>query len=403
MTGTADAVVIGGGVNGASAAYHLAVRGAGRVLLLDVPSPRAATAKSGAMLTLHHPSLEQSVLAYKGLTSLHAFAELTGSDVGFVRTGIVQLLPARHAEQMRRNLAEQQAAGLPVAELPLADLAAMLADGDFSDVGAAVLEPESGYADPLRTVWAYRDAAVRAGARIEACRALRIRHRGGRVLGVETEQGTVAAPTVVLAAGAWSAGLLAGLGIDLGLSTRRVQVVGFRTRQAGRARRPVVLDQVTGAWVRPDAETSVLAGLELGLPVAGPDEGDEGVDQSYVELCRARLAGRFPALADAPMRGGWAGLIAMGPGGRPVVDRLAEAAGLYCAVGDSGGAFKTAPVVGEHLAEWIVHGGPQSTDLLPLARTRVHDTARADGYGRFGSAAGLTRELRRLRQTTKSE
>jgi sarcosine oxidase subunit beta len=399
MIRQADAVVVGGGVNGAATAYHLVAQGAGRVVLLDVPSPRAATAKSGAMLTLHHPALSDAVLAHQGLLQLLAFAELTGLDTGFRRTGIVQIFPGRHADALRRNLAAQRAAGIPVGEIPVADLGELLPGGDFTDVGAALLEPESGYADPLRTTWAYREAAVRGGAIVERSRAQRILTGPRGVLGVETEHGTISAPVVVLAAGAWSAGLLADLGVDLGLSIRRVQISRFRVERPGHGGRPVLLDQITGAWVRPDGESAVLAGLELGLPVSGPQDGDESADQWYVDLCRTRLTGRFAGFADAQMRGGWAGLITMGPDGRPIVDRLAEADGLYCVVGDSGGAFKTAPVVGRCIAEWITDGRPRSADLGALARDREPTGTASDGYGRFAAAARLAREIPRPRPT----
>ncbi|MEV7190827.1 FAD-binding oxidoreductase [Streptomyces sp. NPDC093510] len=398
---TADVVVIGGGINGAAAAFHLATRGAGRVVLLDVPSPRSATPKSGAMLTLHHPSLPQASLAHAGLRELARVPELTGLPTGFTRSGIVHLLPPRYANTMRDAVAAQQAAGIPVRELPLPELAALFPGADLDDVGAAVVEPDSGYADPVLTTRAYLEGARRAGADVRHTAVRRVLTGGGRVKGVETEAGdTVSAPAVVLAAGVWSARLLEPLGIDLGLGARRVQITRFRVEPGSLPDgAPVLLDQVRGSWIRPDTPTSLLAGLEMGVPVEGPADGPEGVDQWYVDMCRAKLAGRFAGLSSAAMRGGWAGLIAMSPHGRPVIDELAEATGLFCAVADSGSSFKTAPVVGKCLAEWIVDGAPRSANLTPFGRSRPAGPGPSDdGYGRFGSAAKLAREIHQLRR-----
>ncbi|GGS49199.1 FAD-binding oxidoreductase [Streptomyces parvus] len=401
MTGGADVVVIGGGINGASTAFHLATRGAGHVVLLDTPSPRSATAKSGAMVTVHHASLPESLLAHQGLLELGRVPELTGGETGLTRTGIVHLLPARFTAAMRDNVAAQRSAGIPVRELDPTELRQLWPGGDFADVGAAVIEPSGGYADPLLTTRAYLDGARRAGAEIQRASARRLLVAKGRVRGVETDSGAViGASAVVLAAGVWSAGLLAALGLDLGLTTRRVQVAAFRTEPGAFQGGPVLLDQVRGSWFRPDTRTSVLAGLEWALPVDGPGDGPEGVDQWYVELCRQHLAGRFAGLRGAPMRGGWAGLVAMGPGSRPVVDHLTEATGLYCVVGDSGSSFKTAPIVGKRLAEWIVDGAPAGPELAPLARSLTSRPAPGDGYGNFASAAALSRQIHRMRRTT---
>jgi sarcosine oxidase, subunit beta len=401
-TGIADVVVIGGGINGAGVAYHLARRRAGRVLLLDIASPRAATPKSAAILACHYPSLPDSLLAHRGTAELAALAEETGGDTGLVRTGIVHLLPPGYAGDARRHVREQRAAGVDVEEITPAAAAELLGEGDFDDVGAAVLEPAAGYADPVRTTRLYRDEGRVNGVRVERCAVRRIRCSAGRVTGVETDAGVISAPVVVLAAGVWSAGLLATVGVDLGLAPRRVQISAFRVEPGAYHRRPVLIDAVRGSWIRPDTEDGVLAGLEFGVPVAGPADGDEGIDQWYVEMCRRKLAGRFPRLRDAAMRGGWAGLISMSPDGRPIIDRLAEADGLYCVAGDSGTSFKTAPAVARSLAEWIVDGRPSAADLRAFARVRPAAAPIGDGYGRFRSAARLSREIHRLQPTARS-
>jgi len=87
------------------------------------------------------------------------------------------------------------------------------------------------------------------------------------------------------------------------------------------------------------------------------------------------------------MRGGWAGMIMMSPDGRPIIDRLPAAEGLWAMLGDSGTSFKTAPAIGRCLAEWITAGAPSTADLHPFRASRfVEDPpwVDADHYGGEG-------------------
>jgi len=106
-----------------------------------------------------------------------------------------------------------------------------------------------------------------------------------------------------------------------------------------------------------------------------------------VALCREKLATRLPAFSEATMRGGWAGMIMMSPDGRPIIDRLPAAEGLWAMLGDSGTSFKTAPAIGRCLAEWITAGAPSTADLHPFRASRfVEDPpwVDVDHYGGEG-------------------
>ncbi len=192
----------------------------------------------------------------------------------------------------------------------------------------------------------------------------------GRVTGVETREGRVDAPVVVLAPGAWAGRLLAPLGLDFGLTPFRIQISIFRWPPAVTRRHPVVIDAIHKSWLRPEGAASTLIGVELGAAHADPDAFSESVDPDFVALCRDRLAARLPAFAGATMRGGWAGMIMMSPDGRPVIDRIPSVEGLFVMLGDSGTSFKTSPAIGRCLAEWIVEGKPRLADLSPFRSTR---------------------------------
>src|SRR3989442_1620975 len=253
---------------------------------------------------------------------------------------------------------------------------------------AAAWEPGSGFADPNATTYAFAEAARRGGATIQTrCEAVRVVVEGGRVTGVETTAGRVATRAVVIAAGAWAPSLLAPLGLDYGLSPFRIQVAIFRWPAGFAQRHPAVIDATRMSWFRPEGAAATLIGVELGAAHADPEKFDEGVDAAYVARCREALTARLPQFADAPMRGGWAGMIMMSPDGRPIIDRLPAAEGLWAMLGDSGTSFKTAPAIGRCLAEWITAGAPSTADLHPFRASRfVEDPpwVDVDHYGGEG-------------------
>jgi sarcosine oxidase subunit beta len=369
---SADVVIIGGGVNGASVAFNLARLGVRRVVLLERRHLGAgASGKSGSLVRMHYTNEAESRLAWESLKVFRNFDATVGGDCGFEAPGFVQIVDPAHADALRANVAMQQRLGIDTRLVSREELTEISPDLRVDDVGAAAYEPGSGFADPNATTFAFAAAARRLGATIETdCEALRIVTEGGRVAGVETSRGRVAAPVVVAVPGAWAGRLLDPLGLDFGLTPYRIQVSIFRWPEGFTRRHPAVIDSTRSAWIRPEGGAGTLIGVELGAGHADPDKYDEGVDEAYVALCREALATRFPAFERSTMRGGWAGMIMMSPDGRPIIDQIPSVPGLFVMLGDSGTSFKTSPAIGRCLAEWIVKGQPETADLTRFRSTR---------------------------------
>ena len=369
---SADVVVIGGGANGASTAFHLASLGVRRIVLLERRHLAAgASGKSGALVRMHYTNEGEARLALESLKVFRNFDAAVGGDCGFEPVGFVQIVPRGYEETLRRNVAMQQDVGIETDIIGQEDLARLLPGGSFDDVGEAAWEPGSGFADPNATTYAFAEAARRLGATVETgCEVTRVVVEGGRAVAVDTSLGRIATPVVVLVAGAWAGRLLSPLGLDFGLVPHRVQVAIFRWPPGLGRRHPAVIDAVHRSWFRPEGRAATLIGVELGLAHADPDDFDEGVDRTYVDRARKTLAARWPPFGEAVMRGGWAGMIMMSPDGRPIIDRLPGVDGLWGMLGDSGTSFKTSPAIGRCLAEWIVHGSPRTVDLAPFRATR---------------------------------
>jgi sarcosine oxidase subunit beta len=386
MTRTADVVVIGGGANGTSLAFHLTLLGARNVVLLERRQLAAgATGKSGALVRMHYTNEAESRLAHESLKVFRHFGEIVGGDCGFEGVGFVQLVGHAYADALRRNVERQQRLGIDTRAITPAEVREILPGCETDDVGAAAWEADSGFADPAATAFAFAEAARNRGATIETgVEVLRVLAEGSRVRGVETTAGRIEAPTVVIVAGAWSSTLLAPLGLDYGLAPHRIQVSIFHWPAGFTQRHPAVIDAIHKAWWRPEGRASTLIGVELGVAHGDPEKFHEGVDESYVAGCRAALAARWPRFAEATMRGGWAGMIMMSPDGRPIIDRVGPE-GLWGMLGDSGTSFKTSPAIGRCLAEWILTGTSTTSDLHPFRASRFAEGRPwqdADHYGR---------------------
>jgi sarcosine oxidase, subunit beta len=388
----ADVVVIGGGANGASAAFGLTALGAGRVVLLERGQLGAgATGKSGALVRMHYTNAAETRLAVRSLEVFRDFDAVVGGDCGFEPVGFVQLVGRGHEAALATNVEMQRGLGVDTRVVGHDEIARLLPGCRLDDVGAGAWEPGSGFADPNATTFAFADAARRRGASIRShCQARRIVVDGGRVTGVETPAGVIGTPVVVLVAGAWSAPLLAPLGLDFGLVPQRIQVTIFRWPAGVRRHHPAVIDAIHHSWFRPEGGAGTLIGVELGVAHADPDRFDEGVDGDHVARCRTALAARLPAFAEATMRGGWAGMIAMSPDGRPIIDQIPSVGGLYVMLGDSGTSFKTSPAIGRCLAEWIVEGKPRTADLASFRSTRFAEGRPWVDEHRYGGDRPLT-------------
>jgi len=376
MARTADVVVVGGGVNGLSVAYHLAKRGAGRVCLVERSHLAAgATGKSGALVRTHYTNEPETLLALRSLEVFEHWDDVIGGDCGFAQVGMLIFAAARDREAFGRNVAMHRRLGVDSRLVSVPEALALDPGLHLTDVGAIAYEPRSGYADPNLTAYAFARAAADRGVELlleTAATAIEV--HADRVAGVRTSQGTIAAGTVVVCAGAGAGPLLVPLGIDLGLRPCRARVVLFRPAYERPSLPLTYIDHVRGTWYRPDGNRT-LVGAEVGVERdTDPDTTPEHVEQGYIAHCHREMVGRFPAMRHSTTRGNWSGVITMSPDARPLIGALPYA-GLYCVAGDSGTSFKTSPAIGQSVSELVVDGTSRIVDLTPFRPARVAEGA----------------------------
>ncbi len=371
----AEAVVIGGGVNGLSAAYQLTRKGIRPVVLERSHIGAGATGKSGALVRSHYSNPEETQLALASMRIFRGWADEVGAgDPGLETVGFLRLVAPGDEEALRKNVAMQRELGADTMIVTREEISSIEPFITTDDITVAAYEPSSGFADANATAFGFARAAVQHGATIHTgVEATRVVTEGGKVSGVETSQGFISTPIVLIAAGAFANLLLLPLGVDLGMFPRRSRVVIFRhpyDLPANRRHR-VVIDSVNRAWIAPVTPTTTLIGVTVGdRDGSHPSDFEETLEQSYIDIARTALARRFPAFANSTMRGGWTGVYMQSPDGHPIIDRLEQYDGLFIMAGDSGTSFKTAPAIGLVLAEWIADGEPQLMDMTAFRASR---------------------------------
>ena len=380
VSSSADIVIIGGGVNGTSIAMHLSRMGAGKVVLLEKGHlAGGASGRSGAMVREHylHPTLVK--MAMEASRIFHNFADAVGGDARFIETGRALFFGERDENAARANVEMNRELGVDIHTLTPSELAEIVPQANFESIALGVYEPTSGYADPVATTYAYADRARDYGAEIViGCAVTGIRVRGGRVVGVDTEDGLVETNAVVAATGPWVNQLAAPLGESLPIIPTRVQMVHLRRPPSLEGLTTNVIDYTTGAYFRVDAGYCTLVGGEDAddlTEVVNPDAFGLNADHNTITKFWDRAKLRFPDFRGATQRGGYGSLYDMTPDGNPILDKSANIEGLYWVVGFSGHGFKLSPVVGRMVAEFVMHG--ESADH-PIREFRASRFAEGD-------------------------
>jgi len=372
MNRSADVIVIGAGVQGASLAFHLTRKGA-RVLVLDRGAIAGeATGRSSGFVRMHYDLTAEAALAWKSFPYFTDWAGHVGAgDPAFVRTGFLEVLPPEHEAALRGNVANQQAIGIDTRVVTPAEIAELVPGIVLDGIAAGAYESRSGYADPTSTASGFLEAARRSGAEVlTGCRVDGLLTDGDRVIGVESETGVHIAAHVAIVAGAWSAILAATVGVEVPVTPWRHETGYFGLPSGRDSDIPVVLDDVGGVYWRPEGKELLLVGLHAGNKLGGsPDRPLDPVRSAIVEEMTTRLVRRLPWMASGTYRTGHGGQDGITPDQRAILG-AAGPDGLYLACGFSGTGFKTAPAIGAAMAELILDGAARTADLSPFAPDR---------------------------------
>ena len=378
-------VIVGGGISGVCLAWQLAERGQRAVLLLERDYLAAGpTGRSGAVVRCHYSTPTLVRLALEGRRFFEQAADLIGDDCGYRSVGFLALAGEADRPTVEAKVRMQREAGLDVRLLTGAEIRELEPALELGPIALAAHEPDSGYADAVRTTRAVARRAVQLGVEIrQGCAVRSFRVEGGCVRAVVTDQGEVPAGTVVCAAGPWTRRLV-GTVADLPLSIlRNAMALFLRPPDLERAH-PVVIDLARRFYVRPYHSGLTLTGSvdeEENQSVEDPDRFDRGLHVEEIELFGQRLGTAFPSIDPKSERGGWVGLYDVSPDWLHVIDELPGAAGLWVLCGTSGHGFKLAPAIGRALSALLTEGRGAAPELDPFRLDRLASPTGPTGLG----------------------
>ncbi len=372
---TADVVILGAGVMGASIAFHLAKQGAGKIVVIDKDHVgRGGSGRSSALVRMHYSFPPEVQLALISLRMFENWQEIVGQAGDFHRTGFVRIVHPNETERLKLNVEMQRSLGAKVELIGKHELHEMEPDWNVEEVELAAYEPDSGYGDGAGVAGdflsAARDLGVSYFPRTEAA-AFAV--EGGRVHGVVTSRGTISAPTVIAATGPWTRPLFQHAGRDLPIECEYHQVAILRNAAGMKGGGCACIDSVTATYFRSDAHDKFLIGDFYGQRPVDPDNFPQRASDESLEEIIERACRRIPKLAGAEVMRGVTGVYDMTPDSRPLLGQIPEISGLYICAGFSGMGFKISPAIGLVMSELVLDGKANSIDIDAFRPDRFRD------------------------------
>ena len=371
---TADAVVIGAGINGASTAFNLLKRGLKKVVLIEKHLlASGGTGRSAAIVRQHYSNKDLVKLVKRSVEIFRNFDAEIGGDCGFVSCGWAFLVPAAVSDGFSGNMTMLRGLGIETREISKEELLEIEPRLDLADVHRIAYEPGSGYADPHRTTYSYVHQFRKLGGQLAEMTAVQgLLTDKGRIKGIQTSRGEISTEVVVNAAGPWSPRIAEWAGITLPIRVTREEEIVLETADSGGSPRLVFSDMSKAIYYRPEGATRTLVGR--GFPkdyeFVDPDQFKESASNLFVEETLARLRDRIPAFKNALAINAYTGLYDVTPDWYPILGKAEGVDGFYLCTGFSGHGFKIGPAIGEVMAEEIVDGECRTVDLKKFNLSR---------------------------------
>ena len=352
MAETADVLIIGAGIVGCSLAYHLALQGASRVVVVDQDLIcSGSTGKSAGGIRQQFATALNVELSLESIHMFDRMPEELGIDPGFRRVGYLFL--ASTLEELtlfQHNVELQQRCGVPARIVGLDDIRRLVPFLHLDGIQGGSYCPTDGYAAPYEVTMGYAAAARRRGVRFHEQRAvIGVLRAGDRVTGVETREGPMHAPVIVNAAGAFAGRIGEMAGVEVPIKPFRRQLFTTHPIPAFAEEPPLTIDYHRNWYFRGE-----LGGCLFSGPKDEESTFNTNVDWEHLAESVEQAVVRLPILAEAEIHRGWAGLYEISPDNNAILGPVPELRGFYVAGGHSGHGFQHGPIVGKLMAELIL-------------------------------------------------
>ena len=364
-TTTADVIILGAGVMGASIAFHLARRKAGKIVVIDKGHVgQGGSGRSSALIRMHYSYPPEVQLALVSLRMFENWRDVVGEEGDFRKTGFVRIVHPGETGRLKQNVEMQQRLGVNVRLIDRCELRQLEPDWAVDEVELAAYEPDSGYGDGAGVANGFLTRARELGvAYLSKTEVRDFLVENGQVRGINTDHGAIAAPVVVAATGPWTRPLFQKIGIDLPIETEYHQVAILRNAPDMKGGGCACIDSVSATYFRSDGQDKFLIGDFYGQRGADPDNFPQRASDDGLEEIIDRASRRVPKLENAEVMRGVTGVYDMTPDSRPLLGEVPGVAGLHICAGFSGMGFKISPAIGLVMSELLLDGRGKTVDI----------------------------------------
>jgi sarcosine oxidase subunit beta len=381
MRRESEVVIVGGGVHGTSAAYHLAKAGKQVALLERHAIASAASGASGGIIRCHYSNEPMVRLAHRAAERWPDLEIELGQPVDYVRNGLIVAVAAEDAETMQEIVRMHKRVGVETEVISLEEIRRWIPEFNTDGLALATYEAEAGYADPYSAAVAFGRKAKELGAEIYTdTRVIAIEAEGTSSWRVVTEKGTIRTPLVINCAGAWAGEIARMVGVEIPVTPGLLQMAAFDPKYPGWHRHsPTWLDMTTMTYCRPDAAGMMLAGGGLSEnaamenPEVDPDDYPTRPPMLFEAEISENLTRRCPWAQGMTRVRSWAGPDGNSPDFHLIFGPVPGVHGYLQIVGGSGNSFKLCPATGEAIAEYVTTGRCTYVDLDAFSITRFQE------------------------------
>lgn len=363
----AGVVVVGGGVIGSSAAFHLAEAGVDVCLLERSELASGSTSRAAGGVRAQFSDPLNISLGLRSIEAYTNFAERPHAEIDLKQVGYLFLLDRpEDVTSFEQSIELQNEHGVPSRFVDIEEVEHLCPIAGLDGVLAATFSPLDGHASPEAVVQGYAAGARRHGATVvTGCALDGIDLVGGEIRGVRTGAGPIETTTVVCAAGAWSPDIARMVGVELPVKPV-LREIGYTAAGASLPDGiPLTVDFSTGFYFHREGP-----GLLFGMADREQAAGfDVPTDPAWLEQVTAVAERRLPILLELGIAGGWKGYYEVTPDHNALIGESQSPSRFLYATGFSGHGFLQGPAVGEIVRD-LVLGREPFADVAPLSVER---------------------------------